>query len=216
MCSCRYVTRAGQGGRQSNQDRTGKVAHSAGSALRRYNEAALTRDIAAILCGWAPRLGAADLVFVNAPGASAAPVAEGLAAAGVGRGDERIRRVPFPTARPTFRELRRTVLRLAAADDAERAAAVADTDGGAVGAAAATPAAGGDSQGGAVGAGVARPQPPQQQAVDGIWVEPLPEVSEEALAEAKAKVGLPLCMCLEVPRWREHAWPWQRLRVGYI
>lgn len=178
----RYVTRAGQGGRQTNQDRSGKVASSAGSALRRYNESALTRDVAATLTAWAPRLAAADAVFVNAPGASAAPVAEGLAAAGVGRRDARIRRVPFPTARPTFRELRRAVLRLAAAEEGTGAAA----------AAAAAPAA----AAGAVecaAAAAAAPAAPVGQAVaggggGGIWAEPAEEVSAEALAEAKAKV----------------------------
>lgn len=36
--------------------------------------------------------------------------------AGVARSDQRIRRIPFATARPTFHELRRTVLKLVALD----------------------------------------------------------------------------------------------------
>lgn len=124
-------------------------------------------------------------MFVNAPGASAAPVADGLAAAGVGRSDTRIRRVPFPTARPTFRELRRAVLRLAAAEDvtvtaaapAAAAAAVTADAGGTAGAAAAPAAPAAESVAGSVaGAGGG-----------GIWAQP-EEVSDEALAEAKAKV----------------------------
>jgi hypothetical protein len=39
----RYVVRAKAGKRQSGKDATGKVAHSAGSSLRRYNEAALKK-----------------------------------------------------------------------------------------------------------------------------------------------------------------------------
>ncbi len=38
--------RAGQGGKQSAKDASGKYARSAGSRLRRYNEAALQRDVA--------------------------------------------------------------------------------------------------------------------------------------------------------------------------
>lgn len=37
---------AGQGGKQSAKDASGKFARSAGSRLRRYNEAALQRDVA--------------------------------------------------------------------------------------------------------------------------------------------------------------------------
>lgn len=83
---CRYVTRAGQGGRQSAQDRTGKVAHSAGSSLRRYNESALAADISNTLASWGDALCSADLVFVHAHGANSGPVFEGLAAAGKLRG----------------------------------------------------------------------------------------------------------------------------------
>eukprot|EP00892_Ulva_mutabilis_P001109 jgi/Ulvmu1/1099/UM106_0016.1 len=185
----RYVTRAGQGGRQSNQDRTGKVANSAGSALRRYNETALSRDVAAILTSWAPRLAAADAVFVNAPGASAAPVADALAAAGVDRRDARLRRVPFPTARPTFRELRRTVLRLASADDAAEGPGAGTGGAGAPASVAAAPAERAEHAAAAAEVpGVPEP-PQQQQAVAGIWAEPEVELSEEAMAEAKAKAA---------------------------
>jgi Bacteroidetes VLRF1 release factor len=84
LLHCRYVTRAGQGGRQSTQDRTGKVAHSAGSSLRRYNESALAADIANTLSSWGTTLTSADLIFIHAQGANAGPVFEGLAAAGKG------------------------------------------------------------------------------------------------------------------------------------
>ena len=41
-----HTCRAGQGGKQSAKDASGKYARSAGSRLRRYNEAALQRDVA--------------------------------------------------------------------------------------------------------------------------------------------------------------------------
>lgn len=43
MFAFRYVVRAKSGKRQSAQDATGKAANSAGSSLRRYNEAALKK-----------------------------------------------------------------------------------------------------------------------------------------------------------------------------
>lgn len=45
----RYVVRAKAGKRQSGKDATGKVAHSAGSSLRRYNEAALKKVLDLVL-----------------------------------------------------------------------------------------------------------------------------------------------------------------------
>jgi Bacteroidetes VLRF1 release factor len=39
----RYVVRAKAGKKQSSKDASGKVAHSAGSSIRRHNEAALKR-----------------------------------------------------------------------------------------------------------------------------------------------------------------------------
>ncbi|WIA19082.1 hypothetical protein OEZ85_003734 [Tetradesmus obliquus] len=126
----RYVVRAKAGGKQSTKDASGKFARSAGSRLRRYNEAALQRDITALLKEWSPWLSAAQLIFLSAPGsnsrelfAAAADVgplgaaAAGAAAAGGTRhagvldpGDLRVRRVPFVTQRPTFSELKRVLL----------------------------------------------------------------------------------------------------------
>lgn len=47
---CRYVVRAKAGKKQSSKDATGKAAHSAGSALRRYNEAALKKVPITVPC----------------------------------------------------------------------------------------------------------------------------------------------------------------------
>jgi hypothetical protein len=75
--------RAKAGGKQSSKDATGKFARSAGSRLRRYNEVALQRDIAQLLCDWRPLLAAADLLFINAP-ASNQQVLVAASAAAVG------------------------------------------------------------------------------------------------------------------------------------
>jgi hypothetical protein len=67
--------RAKAGGKQSTKDATGKFARSAGSRLRRHNEAALSRDITGLLREWAPWLAAAGLIFVAAPGSNSRCVA---------------------------------------------------------------------------------------------------------------------------------------------
>lgn len=48
----RYTTRRKQGGSQSSSDAAKGAAHSAGSSLRRYNEAALTTDVRELLQSW--------------------------------------------------------------------------------------------------------------------------------------------------------------------
>lgn len=109
----RYVTRQGQGGRQSTQDKSGKYAKSMGSQLRRHNEAALERDILDTMRAWAPALAACDLIFVHAPSGNAKPLfGEGR----LDRADARVRRIPFTTSRPTFRELKRCMELLASAE----------------------------------------------------------------------------------------------------
>ena len=113
----RYVVRAKAGGRQSTKDAGGgKTIKSAGSSMRRANERALEEEIRACLSGWSETLERCALVFVaasktdqktlfDAPGKGKEPC--------LGRGNDKIRRVPFATRRPTFNETRRVVARLA-------------------------------------------------------------------------------------------------------
>ncbi|EFJ43803.1 hypothetical protein VOLCADRAFT_106637 [Volvox carteri f. nagariensis] len=106
----RYVVRAKAGGKQSTKDATGKYARSAGSRLRRYNEAALVRDIQELLASWANHVESADLIFVHAPASNARSLfSEGQTT--LLPSNPRLRRVPFVTHRPTFSETKR-VLRL--------------------------------------------------------------------------------------------------------
>ena len=97
---CRYVVRQGQGGRQSAQDKTGKFAKSAGSRLRRHNEAALERDIQETLAAWKEHLASCDLVFVHANAINAKPI---LSSNALDLTDPRVRRIPFVSRRPTFK-----------------------------------------------------------------------------------------------------------------
>lgn len=116
---CRYVTRQGQGGRQSTQDKSGKYAKSMGSQLRRHNEAALERDIVTTLAAWHGELARCDLVFVHAPAANGKAV---FGEGGIARHDARTRRVPFVTSRPTLTEVKRVLARLAAIEPLDAAA----------------------------------------------------------------------------------------------
>ena len=110
----RYVTRRGQGGRQSSAD-GGKSINSAGSSLRRHNEVALATEARALLAEWAPLLNRAALLFAHAPGPANAAV---LHANGgpVSKADPRLRRIPFATGRPTLEEAWRAVSKLASVD----------------------------------------------------------------------------------------------------
>eukprot|EP00775_Hariotina_reticulata_P006276 gene6276-6515_t len=68
-------SRAKAGGKQSTKDATGKYARSAGSRLRRYNEAALQRDISQLLRDWSRLIMASQIVFLSAPGKKAGETA---------------------------------------------------------------------------------------------------------------------------------------------
>ena len=111
---CRYVTRQGQGSRQSTQDKTGKYANSVGSQIRRQNEAALERSIIETLESWKCHLDACNLIFLHVSSANAKAVYRSGA---VQKGDERIRRIPFSTSRPTLAEVKRCLARLAAVEE---------------------------------------------------------------------------------------------------
>jgi len=119
----RYVVRAKAGGRQSTQDNTGKFAKSAGSQIRRENEALLTADIKATLNEQLALLGPDDLIFIQASGANGAAIFGGTGAP-LSRKDPRVRRIPFPTRRPTFAEAKRVVRLLSSVfvEDAPRVA----------------------------------------------------------------------------------------------
>lgn len=99
----RYTVRRKQGGAQSASDAGGK-AKSAGATLRRYNEAALKQDVAALLEEWKRELDGADLIFLSSGKTDRStffpdknPVLR--------TSDPRLRRIPFATGRPTFEEV---------------------------------------------------------------------------------------------------------------
>ncbi|KAJ5836580.1 hypothetical protein N7447_002606 [Penicillium robsamsonii] len=127
----RYTTRRKQGGSQSASDASRGAAHSAGSSLRRYNEAALEKDIREVLSDWREMIDTAELLFVRATGKTNRKTLFGQYDGQVLRqNDPRIRGFPFNTRRATQGELMRsfkelTRLKVSEVDQAALAAAEA-------------------------------------------------------------------------------------------
>ncbi|PRW56664.1 Ankyrin repeat and zinc finger domain-containing 1 [Chlorella sorokiniana] len=168
----RYVVRAGQGGKQSAKDASGKYARSAGSRLRRYNEAALQRDVAEALAGWQELLSGCDLVFVHAPSSNWQQLFGGEQPL-LDRADQRIRRVPFTTRRPTFSETKRIMRILVTLYQLPVLPEV--------------PASAGDQQGGAAAASTEAAGAQQQQQLSAATAEEDAEAAEAAAAAAAAE-----------------------------
>uniref|UniRef100_A0A1A8Q6Q7 Ankyrin repeat and zinc finger domain containing 1 n=1 Tax=Nothobranchius rachovii TaxID=451742 RepID=A0A1A8Q6Q7_9TELE len=103
----RYTVRAKRGTTQGLRDSQSRVtAKSAGATLRRYNEAALVKDIQDLLVTWAEHLDKASAIFVRAPSYNKT-IFFGGRGAPLGKKDPRIRSIPFATRRATFREVQR-------------------------------------------------------------------------------------------------------------
>ncbi|GAA6224130.1 ankyrin repeat and zinc finger domain-containing protein 1 [Lates japonicus] len=104
----RYTVRAKRGTAQGLRDSQNRshTPKSAGAALRRYNEAALVKDIQDLLVTWAEYLKEASAIFVRAPSYSKTIFFSGRAAP-LDKKDPRVRTLPFATRRATFREVQR-------------------------------------------------------------------------------------------------------------
>ena len=105
----RYTTRRKQGGSQSANDNAKGNAHSAGSSIRRYNEAALEVDIRTVLAEWKPLIDTAELLFIRATGSTNRRTLFGPYDGQVlNINDKRLRSIPFSTRRATQAELLRS------------------------------------------------------------------------------------------------------------
>ncbi|XP_048857805.1 ankyrin repeat and zinc finger domain-containing protein 1 isoform X1 [Brienomyrus brachyistius] len=104
----RYTVRAKRGTAQGLRDSQNHshVPRSAGAALRRYNEAALVKDVQDLLEGWSEHLREASVIFLRVPSYNRTMFFGGRLAP-LDKSDPRVRTVPFATRRPTFREIRR-------------------------------------------------------------------------------------------------------------
>ncbi|KAL4981152.1 hypothetical protein BDW66DRAFT_146910 [Aspergillus desertorum] len=125
----RYTTRRKQGGSQSTSDAAKGAAHSAGSSLRRYNEATLEKEIRELLQVWGKMINESQLLFVRAAGSTNRRILFGQHEGQVlKQNDPRLRGFPFSTRRATQTELMRcfrelTRVKVSRIDEAALAAA---------------------------------------------------------------------------------------------
>ncbi|GIK00316.1 hypothetical protein Aspvir_004338 [Aspergillus viridinutans] len=128
----RYTTRRKQGGSQSASDAARGAAHSAGSSLRRYNEAALEKEVRELLRDWKEMIDNAQLLFIRATGNTNRKIVFGqYEGQFLKQNDPRIRGFPFSTRRATQDELMRcfkelTRVKVSQIDEAALAAAEAN------------------------------------------------------------------------------------------
>ncbi|KAK9320576.1 hypothetical protein V1517DRAFT_340611 [Lipomyces orientalis] len=108
----RYTTRRKQGGAQSASDNAHGKAHSAGSNLRRYNEAALEKEVRELLAEWKLYIDRAEHIFVRANGRQNRGILVGYDGAVIGSRDKRLKGIPFSTRRATGSEVKRVWLEL--------------------------------------------------------------------------------------------------------
>lgn len=109
----RYTTRRKQGGSQSASDASKGAAHSAGSSLRRANEAALTAEVRALLGEWKSMIDKCELIFIRATGTTNRRTLFGPYDGQVLTSkDARNRGFPFTTRRATQSELMRAFVEL--------------------------------------------------------------------------------------------------------
>ncbi|KAJ7405261.1 ankyrin repeat and zinc finger domain-containing protein 1 isoform X1 [Willisornis vidua] len=110
----RYTVRARRGTSQGLRDAQtpGSAPRSAGASLRRYNEAALLKDIQDLLAAWAQHLNEAQRIFLRAPRHNRALLFGGKNPP-LTQGDPRIFHIPLSTRRATLREVLRVHATLA-------------------------------------------------------------------------------------------------------
>ncbi|XP_015724460.2 ankyrin repeat and zinc finger domain-containing protein 1 isoform X1 [Coturnix japonica] len=104
----RYTVRARRGTAQSLRDAQtpGSAPRSAGASLRRYNEAALLKDIQNLLATWAQHLKEAQRIFLRAPRHNRALLFDSKNPH-LSRGDPRVCHIPLSTRRATLKEVLR-------------------------------------------------------------------------------------------------------------
>ncbi|XP_038220783.1 ankyrin repeat and zinc finger domain-containing protein 1-like [Zerene cesonia] len=101
-----YVTRRGQGQAQAARDQHGSMPRSAGASLRRYNQAAFLEHVQEIIAGWSEDLTGCSLVLYRAVGSTNQAALFGKNSP-LNRDDFRVRALPFPTRKPTYKEVKR-------------------------------------------------------------------------------------------------------------
>lgn len=103
----RYTTRRKQGGAQSANDNAKGKANSAGSSLRRANEAALEKEIRELLHSWKDELSKVSSIYIRASGPHNKSILMNYTGAPIVHNDPRIKTIPFTTRRATASEVKR-------------------------------------------------------------------------------------------------------------
>ncbi|KAM3965241.1 tRNA endonuclease ANKZF1 [Aphomia sociella] len=101
-----YVARRGQGQAQVSRDQHGNAPRSAGASLRRYNQAQFLEHIQEIISGWEEDLAGCSLILYRAVGSLNQSAIFGKNSP-INRDDLRVRALPFPTKKPTYKEVQR-------------------------------------------------------------------------------------------------------------
>lgn len=104
----RYTVRAKRGTAQGIRDNMhdGNQPKSAGASLRRYNEMQMHEDVGNLLKNWQDDIAQCSCIFIRAPSYNKSLFFGGKNPP-MKRDDDRIRTIPFPTRRPTFKEVQR-------------------------------------------------------------------------------------------------------------
>lgn len=108
----RYTVRKKQGGSQSASDNARGKANSAGSSLRRQNEAALAQEVRELLQSWKTQLSECDSIYIRANGSANKKILIGYEGAVLTNNDPRVKSFPFTTKRATTTELKRAWVQL--------------------------------------------------------------------------------------------------------
>ncbi|XP_034831886.1 tRNA endonuclease ANKZF1-like [Maniola hyperantus] len=101
-----YVTRRGQGQAQVNRDQHGNAPRSSGASLRRYNQAQFLQHVQDIIAGWIEDLKGCSIILYRAVGSINQSALFGKNSP-LTREDMRVRALPFPTRKPTYKEVKR-------------------------------------------------------------------------------------------------------------
>ncbi|KAL0838625.1 hypothetical protein ABMA28_016709 [Loxostege sticticalis] len=101
-----YVTRRGQGQAQALRDQHGNAPRSAGASLRRYCQAQFLQHVQDIIGGWVEDLQGCTFILYRAVGSLNQAALFGKNSP-LNKDDPRVRVLPFPTKKPSYKEVKR-------------------------------------------------------------------------------------------------------------
>ncbi|CAH2980700.1 unnamed protein product [Chilo suppressalis] len=101
-----YVTRRGQGQAQALRDQHGNAPRSAGASLRRYCQAQFLEHVQEVITNWAEDLIGCTFILYRAVGSLNQAALFGKNSP-LKREDPRVRVLPFPTKKPSYKEVQR-------------------------------------------------------------------------------------------------------------